>query len=200
MHMTLHEQKQALRAEMLQRRDSLPQHERQAKSALICDRLLKLPAMVRAGHIFCYVSYKSEVETHDLIRRMLANDRTVSVPWIDHNQRQLIPARIRSIERDLTPGRYGILEPRPERLSPAPVDEIDMVVLPGLAFSETGWRIGYGGGYYDRFLRASGKAACGLAFELQIVPDLPRDPGRDALLDCVVTEERVVVCRPSAGP
>lgn len=198
--MTLQEQKQALRAEMIQRRDSLPQHERYAKSALICDRLLELPAMARAGHIFCYVSCKSEVETHSLIRRMLADNRIVSVPWIGHNQKQLIPARIRSIERDLAPGRYGILEPRTDRLSPVPLDEIDIVIVPGLVFSQTGWRIGYGGGYYDRFLRSSGKTACGLAFELQIVPDLPHDPGRDARLDSVVTEGRVVLCRPAAGP
>jgi len=197
--MNVQEQKRVLRTEMMQRRNSLPQPELRRKSELICDRLLTLPAMARAGHVFCYVSCKSEVETHGLIRRLLHEHRIVSVPWIDQSQRQLIPSRIQSIDQDLAPGSFGILEPLNERLAAVDMDEIDVVIAPGLAFSEYGWRIGYGGGYYDRLLNASGKLACGLAFELQIVPDLPYNSCCDVPVHCVVTEERVIFCRTFSG-
>lgn len=192
---TLKEKKDLLRKEILRRRDELSPEERQVKSRIIKARLFNLPDIVSAQNIFFYVSFRSEVQTHEMIRAARAGGKTVTVPFTDMKQRRLVPSCINSFEDDLAPGTLGILEPRPEKLRPVPAHQVDVVITPGAVFCEKGWRIGYGGGFYDRFLKESEKKSYALAFELQIVQDVPYDLRYDAGVDYIVTENRVICCK-----
>ena len=192
---TLKEKKKLLRNKILRRRDKLPPEERQVKSRIIETSLFNLPDIISAQNIFFYVSFRSEVQTHEIIRAVLASGKTVTVPVTDMKQRRLVLSRIESFEDDLAPGTMGILEPGPEKLRPVPAQQVDVVITPGAVFCEKGWRIGYGGGFYDRFLSEFKKMSYALAFELQVVQDVPYDLRYDVGVDYIITENRVISCK-----
>lgn len=181
--------KGALRRRMRALRDAMPVHQRAAMSAAAHERLLALPVVRDARVIFTYVSHGGEIQTHDLIRAWLDDGRTVAAPFITGPGR-MHPSAIDSFD-DLAPGEYGILAPRADRPLTAPPD---VVIVPGLAFTAAGDRLGSGAGFYDRFLAEQSAAraglhAVGLCFDLQIVPTLPREP-HDVAMRAVVTEHR----------
>ena len=188
-------QKDKIRKEILGIRDALLPDVRTLKSRSIQARLLALPEIQDAKEIFLYVSFRSEVDTHEMIRAFLGNRKNISVPLTDMKLKKLTPLRIRNFETDLVPGTMDILEPGPENAEPVSPDAIDVIITPGAAFSEQGWRIGYGGGFYDRFFKDYGKKSYALAFELQIVQDIPFDPVYDVGVGCIVTESRVINCK-----
>jgi 5-formyltetrahydrofolate cyclo-ligase len=108
------------------------------------------------------------------------------------NKKIIIPSIIKSVKNDLAPGTFGILEPSAEKINSMPVNEIDIIIIPGAAFSEKGFRIGYGGGFYDRFLKKKYITSYALAFDFQVVDEVPFDPGFDIKVDQIVTEKRIV--------
>lgn len=187
-----HPEKRRVRAEALARRDLLPPRERAEKSAMILSRFRRLAAVRRAGVIFCFVAFRSEVETRPLLRWALGRGLVTAVPLID-GPRRLSAVRISSLE-DLQLGTWGILEPRPglARLDPG---VIDVAVVPGVAFDEEGRRMGYGGGFYDSFLTQLRPDArrIALAFETQLMEIVPSED-HDFRVDTVVTERRVLRC------
>lgn len=179
-------EKSLLRKTALETRKALSPEEIKEKSANILRRLQDLPVFVRAQTVLCYVSSRdNEVGTHPLIEWLLTQCRTVLVP-ISGNDRQLSWSRLHDL-RELAPARFGILEPRPEfrRITPPPGDAV--VIVPGIAFRRDGYRIGYGGGYYDRFLAGHPGAGIGLAFDVQIIESFHPEP-HDVPLDYIVTE------------
>jgi 5-formyltetrahydrofolate cyclo-ligase len=109
----------------------------------------------------------------------------------------MIPLLIKDPEHDLVPGYYNIPEPDPGRCKRVESSEIDAAVIPGSVFDIQGGRLGYGGGYYDRFLVNDAPQAkrIGLAFELQVVDKVPVEP-HDQPLDILITEKRIVNIRP----
>jgi 5-formyltetrahydrofolate cyclo-ligase len=94
---------------------------------------------------------------------------------------------------DLSPGTYGILEPKKEKIKPTSIHEIDIVLVPGVAFDRFGHRLGQGGGYYDWFLSKTNVVSIGLAFEFQILKEIPVEP-HDQRVDLIVTEEKLIEC------
>jgi len=186
------EERTALRAHILNARDSVPAEERQRKSRAITERLLALPEFNASRSIFAYVSFRSEVETLDLIAHCLKNGVTVSVPLTLPAEHLLLAHAITDMGRDLAPGYCGI----PEPLTTLPLVDpasIEVVVVPGSVFDVHGGRLGYGGGYYDRFLQNAAPQALriGLAFDLQIVEAVPLE-SHDQPLDYLITESRVI--------
>lgn len=180
--------KQELRREMRERRRLFA--ARDAASSLIGTRLLQLPELAWARTVMTYVSVGTEVATRDLVPRLAALGKTIFIPYCRDMHLQLF--RLRSVE-ELVPGTLGIPEPPPE-LQADPErqgrpEELDLVLIPGLAFDRHGNRLGQGKGYYDRFLALLLPTALklGLAFDCQIVEDLPRTP-RDVPVDAVLTE------------
>lgn len=159
-----------------------------------------LPAYRQARSLLVYVSFRTEVETGGLIRAALADGKAVLVPKVQRQPKALLAFRIRRFPDDLQPGAYGILEPAPASTEFWPPDQIDLVVVPGLGFDRQGRRLGYGGGYYDRFLSgpASGAVAAGLAFAEQVVEALPADPF-DCRLDLIVTDQDVLASHRRRG-
>ncbi|MDR0477204.1 MAG: 5-formyltetrahydrofolate cyclo-ligase [Desulfobulbaceae bacterium] len=183
-----------LRQAILAARDALPAAERRAKSAAIAARLLARPEIKDSGHILLYVSFRSEVETWDLLHTLLAIGKKVSLPFTHVKAKYLDAIPITDPEKQLTPGYCDIPEPSAEaRQSITPPEEIEAIILPGSVFDLRGGRFGYGGGFYDRYVVSARQAwRIGLAFDGQIVPEAPLQP-HDQLLDLVITESRVIV-------
>jgi 5-formyltetrahydrofolate cyclo-ligase len=187
-------EKQRLRRQMRADCDALNTVHRAAASARIAQHFLALPVVERASTLFVYVSYRAEVQTHRLIQRLLAQERSVVVPKMvsdgDGFHLRMIAVPLRRFD-DLQPGRFGILEPSDEKPFGAP---IEVCIAPGLAFTERGDRVGSGVGHYDRFLAEhSIGITIGLAFECQIVPHIASEP-HDQRMDILVTEDRVIRC------
>jgi 5-formyltetrahydrofolate cyclo-ligase len=184
--------KELLRHEMLARRDALSAEKRLEKSSEIASRLFNIHEIIKAKSIFTYVSFRSEVITHGMIDSFLNQGKDVSVPFTDMNNKIIIPSIIKSVENDLVPGTFGISEPVAEKLCPTLVDDIDIVIMPGAAFSYKGCRIGYGGGFYDRFLQKKSISSYALAFDFQIIDEVPFRPEYDVKVDYIVTEKRII--------
>ena len=186
----------ALRRDVLARRDIMPRSDIMALSSRVVARLCAQPLFQQSRFPLFFISFRSEVYTHDMIKARLSSGKTVLVPRSLVRERKLEIFRIRNWQRDLVPGAYGILEPRPDRAEkfsdPA---LIDSVLVPGSVFDRKCGRYGYGGGFYDRFLsqEAVNAMRIGLAFQFQIMKDIPLAP-HDQRLDMVITEMELITC------
>lgn len=182
-----------LRREMLQRRDAQTKAHRHEKSCAIARHVLELPLLREARTIFTYVNFRSEVETMDLIDTWLAAGKRVCVPLTLPAESRLAPYQISDPSQDLVPGYCQIPEPDAQRLPLVRPAEIEVIILPGSAFDLNGGRLGYGGGYYDRFISQEAPTALriGLAFELQVTASLPL-LAHDQRLHLLITEERIL--------
>jgi 5-formyltetrahydrofolate cyclo-ligase len=147
-----------------------------------------------ASSLMFYVAFRSEVQTEPMIKHALSLGKQVIVPITDMKNKRLLLSQIKDLDEDLAPGTWGIREPKPGKVRPVAFSDIDVVVTPGLAFSEQGWRIGYGGGFYDRLLSESQKKAYALSFEMQMLPEIPFIAGQDVRVNCIVTEKRIIMC------
>ncbi len=160
--------KAVIRQAMLEQRRRLPPEEVLRRSAAVCARVERLPELARAPVTLAYAASKdNEVETRPLIARLLSQGRAVAVPWV-MGQGQMAWEQIETMT-DLAPGNFGILEPLPSRRIPVAPDENSVCLVPGLAFTREGLRIGYGGGYFDRFLARYRGLSIGLAYDFQLV-------------------------------
>jgi 5-formyltetrahydrofolate cyclo-ligase len=163
------------------------------KSNQIKKRFFETKNFNQSLAILFYISYDNEVNTHDMIKECISNGKHVIVPVTDKENRRLIPSKLESWG-DLNRGAYGILEPRREHIKEVSLDEIDLIVIPGVAFDKHGYRIGHGMGYYDRLLLSSTKAIhVGLSFEFQLVDEIPMED-HDIEVDKIVTEKRIIDC------
>jgi len=186
------ELKKNFRAAALRARDALSEQQRKLKSNLILEQLYGMRAFQNEASYFVYVSFSSEVETHSLIRKLLAEGKSVSVPCIDRSSKRMTASLLKNMDDDLAPGCFGILEPAPGCLNPVESRTLAIVIVPGAAFTTDGYRIGYGGGYYDRFLKSCQAVTIGIAFDMQVVDQIPHDVRWDVPLDYVVTESRII--------
>lgn len=182
--------KQAMRLEAKGRRCALSPEAIEEKSRTITDRLLALAD--GAGTVMVYVSKSPEVETAGLIDALLSAGKRVVVPIIEKERRTLRLSYLtdRSV---LVESTFHVPEPIGSEV-PASPDDLDLIVVPVVGFDRTGSRIGYGAGYYDRFLsRAPDVPVVGAAFSCQEVPSVPCE-AFDRRMDLVVTEEEVIAC------
>ncbi len=191
---SLAEEKKRLRKEILALRKRLPLETRHILSKNIIEIFIKTTWFLKARTIFLYVSFGTEIDTRDLIGRALLGGKRVALPRTNLRQRILTFHRLYTLG-ELVPGPYGILEP-PERNPVVHPEEADLVVVPGVAFDPQGGRLGYGGGFYDRLLSQTKAPRVALAFALQIVPRVPREP-HDLRVDYLITEKGILSCKPS---
>lgn len=183
--------KNALRFILRQKRDSLSKREILNASSKILKKLFCLQEFKKAKNVVFYVSIGSEVYTQGAIRKLLKGkgnkSKSIIVPKVKGNR--LILSRITSMS-DLKPqGRFKI--PEPIEIRRVNKNKIDLVILPGLGFDKEGNRVGYGKGYYDRLLKTLKAKKIGLAFEQQLVNNLPSH-NHDIRMDVVVTEKRIL--------
>lgn len=166
------------------------------KSRRILKGLTLLDSYQNAGTVMCYMDFRNEVMTSEIIENCLALGKRVAIPCSVMTPEGHAGLRIYTINNpncDVCPGKYGILEPDREKLEELRPEEIDMVLVPGVVFDINKFRIGYGAGYYDRFLKTV-KNSCfkaGLAFDLQVVDEVPAG-SHDMQMDVVVTESRII--------
>ena len=189
--------KKELRRKILALRDALPLEERKKKSKSIHSRLFSLPEFIASRTVAFFVSFRSEVFTEIMIRDALSLGKAVVVPITDITNKKINLSRIIDYPTDLSPGTWGILEPKPDHVRLIAPEEVDLVITPGAVFNYKGWRIGYGGGFYDGLLKSlpSRKPSVALAFELQVVEDVPIERTHDQPVDIIITEERVIRCK-----
>lgn len=181
--------KDLLRGEILSKRNNLSEDIVRQKSEKIRDRLVSLDVFKRSAAILLYFSKDKEVDTKGLIANLLIN-KNVVLPRV--NQDELVIARIRGFS-DIEPGAFGVLEPK-SSCQLFDKESLDLVIVPGVVFDEKGNRIGYGKGYYDRFLKDIKCAKIGLAYEFQVAETL-KTASHDVKMDMIVTEERVIDCK-----
>ena len=135
----------------------------------------------QAKTILFYASFDGEVETFEMIKKALNLGKKIALPKILKDKIKLLPVFIRSLRRDLKAGVYGIKEPKDKKVNVLKIKDIDMVIVPALAFDKANHRLGRGKGYYDRFLGniPSCIPTFGLAFDFQVVSSVPHKKGQD---------------------
>jgi 5-formyltetrahydrofolate cyclo-ligase len=189
----LKEKKAEIRNKTLSLRDALSDSQRKDKSDKIMDRLFEFANFVEAKIVLFYMNTDHEVNTVDMIRKAMEYEKGIVLPYVDKKEKQIIPLKIDDLDSDLQSGYRKILEPIPQRCKQMPVEQIDLAIIPGIAFDERGGRIGHGTGFYDKLIPkleiTTRKVA--LAFECQIVPQIPMEP-HDRHIDIIVTEKRII--------
>jgi len=181
-------EKAALRALLKQQRQALLAQAAGQSDAAITAGLLAWPLFARADVLLTYVSTPGEVDTLALIRAALAQGKTVAVPRC-LPERRMVFGRISALE-ELVPGAYGIPEPPPE-CPTAEAGSNSLCLVPGLAFDSRGNRIGYGGGYYDRFLAGFPGISVGLVRQDFLKTALPAE-ATDRRVDYLAAETGII--------
>lgn len=186
------EQKKLFRKEALHRRRSLTAEMRQEKSRLIADKLLSDSRVKEAGTILGFFSMKDEVEMEKILLRLLEMGKRVALPLVTG------PGQMEAVElksfADLVPGDFNIPTVREEAREIIKPEELDCVLVPAVAFSDAGYRLGMGGGFYDRYLiRATKAIRLAVVFDCQIFPEegFPRE-AYDQQVDSVFTESNTL--------
>ena len=173
---------------MLARRDALSAAERESFSSVITRRLLVLDAYRSASCVMAYVTFGSEFETGEFIADLFVQGKKLVLPRVERGSRALTLHAVRDLAQELEAGVWGIRQPRAD-CPAAAASQVEFVLVPGVAFTANGGRLGYGGGYYDRFIGglASRPPLIAAAYSLQVVPVLPMSAS-DQRVDLVVTE------------
>lgn len=184
----LAQSKAALRLQLRSRLQRLGAAEREAAARSLCNRLRVQSQWKRAGSILFFAPLADEPDIWPLVATALAEAKCVALPSFVAGTNSYAARRILDPMRDLVSGKFGIREP--SELSPEmELNQLDLVLVPGLAFDPHGRRLGRGKGFYDRLLRFVCGAKCGVAFDEQIVDAVPVGP-LDIPLNCILTPAR----------
>lgn len=189
------EEKNRLRRDLLEKRKNLPQSLRREKSTLILKVLLSEKVFSDASSVALYFPVNGEVDTREIFKKCVDLEKKVFFPkTLDSD---LVFLRTRNIE-ELTPGGFSIPEP-PADAERARSDELDLVLVPGVAFDFSGNRIGYGKGFYDRFLKdIPRQMRFGLAYRFQVLESVPSDE-TDVKTGRIITEDGAIDCLAKEG-
>jgi 5-formyltetrahydrofolate cyclo-ligase len=153
-----------------------------------CELLQQQNAWHNAAAILFFAPLKDELNVWPLLEIALASGKTVALPRFDSGTNRYVIHQIRTLASDIQPGRYDIREPKPD--CPAvPLNRLDLTLVPGIAFDPHGRRLGRGKGYYDQLLADVRGKICGVAFDEQIVAEIPVEP-HDIRLNCILTPTR----------
>ncbi len=187
--------KNEIRKKVLDARKSMNIDDVQSKSDTITDYLINSDFYKNSKVIMAYIDFRNEVMTEKLIKQAIADGKRVVIPISIVETRQLLLSEIIDYDNELSPGAYGILEPKSEFIREVDPLLVDLVLVPGVAFDNRGYRIGYGAGYYDRFLERVRKETekVALAFDLQMVEHAHED-SHDFPVQYVVTESGIIEC------
>jgi 5-formyltetrahydrofolate cyclo-ligase len=160
-------------------------------AATIQARVLALPEYAQAGLVHTYLAtLENEVATTGVIDRARRSGRQVAAPVVVPGTRQLRHALVDRLD-NWQPDRWGLLAPPADHSAwLEDLTQIGLVLVPGLAFDGAGRRLGYGGGYYDRFLRQTAAPRVGLTFDCLVLDQVPEEP-HDVRVDLVLTETRL---------
>ena len=175
-------------------RKTIAQVDRQKMSAQISEHLLEVMVSRHSQTIALYAAFREEVDLIFCLKRLQALRHRVVYPRTNKQTHSLTFCQVRSFE-DLQAGNFGIYEPIPAGNNLVPPEQIDVICVPGLAFTKSGIRLGYGGGFYDR-LFGNGKVRAkriGIAYSAQTLDSLP-ELRHDSRMDDLLTEEGCITC------
>jgi len=185
-------EKMEIRKAVLKKRNAISKAERREKDALIVKHLESLPIFQKSANILIYFSFDGEVGTHKFIEKWMKR-KNFFLPRLN-SVGTFLALPVESIE-DLEPNIFGIFEPKLRMEYAGRKPELDLIIMPGVAFDKNGNRIGMGKGYYDLFLAEKKDIPrIALAYGVQILDQLPSKP-YDVPVDMIVTEEEVIRCK-----
>ncbi len=163
------------------------------RSGRVYKKLFSLPEFIDAHNVLFYMSYRNELDTHRMIQRSIEIGKNVNVPRMELDILSFEIYQINDIQSDTAPGIFGIIEPTHSARKCEDINQIDLCIIPGIAFDRRGHRIGWGKGFYDRFLATLSKRTkkFGLAYDFQLLEKISSHE-RDVPLDGLITESEVL--------
>lgn len=182
--------KNELRAELKKARNNLEPIYVEEASKLICQRIIVSSLYKNANVILAYLAFGKEVSCDELVTQALTDGKTVCIPYIIDKE-HFLAAKLNSLE-NLVLDRYGIRTVA-EPIIEVSHSDIDLILVPGLAFGRDGSRMGMGAGYYDRFLADTQAITLGLAYEKMLQDEIPTDE-HDIAMEYIVTESNLIQC------
>lgn len=184
--------KKEIRKICLDFRNSMSQDEVELKSKKIISKLMKMEEYKKSNTVFVYMDFKNEVQTNNLIKKMLIKGKHVITSYTDTTNTVLILFRLHDIEKDLEVSPFGYLEPKKENLKSVDIKNIDLIIVPGVAFDRQLNRVGFGRGYYDKLLgsKRNDTKAIAIAYEFQVLDKIPYEE-HDIKMDMIITEENI---------
>ncbi|ABW19796.1 5-formyltetrahydrofolate cyclo-ligase [Alkaliphilus oremlandii] len=187
--------KKEIRANILQQKSLISDEVVNNTSISIFNILSQQNFYKKANNIMLYISFGKEVVTKYIIEDLQKSGKRVFIPVTVPKTKALIVSELKDFEKDLQVGHFGVMEPKEEALRPVDPSILDLVIVPGVAFDQSGYRIGYGGGYYDRFIpRLSAHATTvSLAFDMQLIDKVPTSQ-YDIPVQYIITEKQLIQC------
>lgn len=182
--------KTKIRSKLLKQRRALSEQTKEEYAMLCARRLFELAAFQKAKTVCVYMSYNGELDTKEIIKEARRQGKTVAAPKVQGRQMEFYTFES---EEEMERDRHGILEPVPNENNKVD-DEQALLIMPGVAFDEQRNRIGYGGGFYDRYIQTHPTMKkIAVAYDFQIVEHVPAD-FFDQKPDTIVTDKRVISC------
>lgn len=194
--MTAQGLKQSLRQRIIAAREKLPAPERLRLSHAVIGSVCNLTAYRQAQTVLGYLNFGAELAAELWVRQALADGKRVLLPRVNRASKHLDLYKVQNLQEDVAPGLWGIREPVVERCTKEnALGTVDFILLPGVAFTREGARLGYGGGFYDKLLAHMPHRpvlAAG-AFALQVVQEIPQE-STDRKVEWLVTEDETIRC------
>ncbi len=187
------QQKEELREKYLKERSQISQNKITGWSKKINNRFLRLPYLKNVKKIMAYASMRKEIETFDLMEELLDQGFLLYLPFTKKDVIDLGTAMINDLDSDLKEGVYGVQEPVLKIRKEEVPEDLDLIIVPGACFSHSGYRIGYGGGYYDSFLskHAAKALKVGFCYDRFLVDSIPVED-HDVPVDIIITEKETI--------
>lgn len=183
--------KSEIRKKIIKERDEIDREKKLLLDKLIEEKLVNTSIFKESKNIFIYLGFGSEIDTISFVKKFLKMGKVILVPVTDMGAKTMDAVKIDSLEL-LERNSYGIYEPKDSKEA-FDKEEIDLIILPGVAFDEEGNRVGYGGGYYDRYLCSIRKdiPKIALAYDLQVISGIPAEE-HDIKADYIITESKTI--------
>jgi 5-formyltetrahydrofolate cyclo-ligase len=187
------QKKEELRKKFLNERSQISQNKISSWSKKINNLFLNLPQLENVKKIMAYASMRKEIETFDLMEELLDQGYLLYLPYTRKDIIDLGTAEINDLNSDLKDGVYGVQEPITKIRNEAVPEDLDLIIVPGACFTRDGYRIGYGGGYYDSFLakHSAGALKVGFCYDRFIVDSIPVEE-HDVPVDIIITENEII--------
>lgn len=187
--------KKNLRKKILKHRGQLTESDIVEFSKIIASKLYETEYYKKAKRIMSFISTGNEVDTHGIIKKSISVGKSTTVPFTIHSPREMKASELFDFS-ELEISYHNILAPKREFHRFVDPGTIDLILVPGVAFAKNGYRVGYGGGYYDRFLSEIDKDVMKIAlgFDLQVVDKVPVEEF-DIPVDLIITEKRMIYCK-----
>jgi 5-formyltetrahydrofolate cyclo-ligase len=194
--------KNSLRDKFRKLRDSLLVKDKEKKSKRIAQRVFSLQEFRKARVIMFYFNFEGEVRTEEMIDAALNMGKRVVLPVVIDRQGKMEVFEVKKdYKKQLTKGAFGIMGIKKSLMEKFNKKNIEMVIVPGIVFDKEGQRIGFGYGYYDRFLKKLKKEVfrVGLAYELQVINKIPFKKKHDVNMNLIITEKKIIKVKEAAA-